>query len=1118
MVAEGSVNPAGDNTLVPGRATQMHPTMPVSPANYRLTNLLGQGGVGKVYRAVDLRLDRPVAIKFLRENDPERGQRLAREALALARIEHENLCKVFEVGESAEGPYIAMQLIRGDSLEKAAATMTLQARLLALKQVAEVLEECHGADIIHRDLKPGNIMVEPKGDGRWKPYLMDFGLARLGAGSDLTLTGEVLGTPGYMAPEQVLGRLDELGRHTDVYGLGAILYFLVCDQPPYVAQTPAATFTAVLRGEPVRPQKLRPDLPRDLETITLKCLAREKIHRYQSAGDVAEDLGRFLNGMPLKAQPDGSLIRWWRMIRKYKLPIGLVTAAILAVLGTMFWGMWRASSREQLAREMTGTIKELEAQARYAYLSPRHDIESDMRRLKLMMQSIEARMASAGAPAHGPGHYALGWGHLILENPESALDHLDNAWEGGYRPPEVAFALAMAHIAVYRQDLAEAQLMAKGKQQAEFMRFAEENHRDPALALVATHRDSDLFASAFPRALVAFCEKRFEEGIQILEPAKDQLPWHFEIHLLEAECHAQLGLKFHQVGSTNEAHQAFDRSLQAFHRATHIGRSHPRVFKALARATITLMGTRVYDAEGLNPWVEQGMESIEIARNIVPRDPEVSMLAARLYRTAARRERVMGRDPVPYLEAGIRQVTAARELNAPASQAWMEEGSLYWLWAQWRNDRRESAKAMLERSIAALDKVEHRNFYYYIVYGSAWRSLGKSLALEGASGQPALAKAAEAFRAAVVREPSRIEAYNSLAQCLLHMADASIDPVQSLSLLTEAAGYMRRAVNVNPKHAVLRYQLGRILLNLAQEGRVGQSVLNLEICHQAVDEFRRGVTLNPKIAHLYALESWAYLLEGQFFWERGLPYETSFDLAEDACLRGQQQLPQSSLLAHYLSVIHYFRGKYRMRGGRHPESALNTARDFACMVLDRSDDSEARLILGSALRLQGEYALRVGNNPEPFLSKAEHAFGSILAVNPNHGEAARSLGRLDTLRAEVFSGNGNGSREALQRARNALDRAAKQMNDSPSFWLAEAHWHWQWHQLDGHPEQLGNLNPVIASLASRPDLPEVRAAMARLLTLPCRPESRRREGFEILALALRERPELALGWAPRQVR
>jgi serine/threonine protein kinase len=308
-----SEDPATRDWTAPAAAAPVDwPAIP----GYEFQAELGRGGMGVVYRAWQVNFQRLVALKMIRDGalaGPQQKARFRIEAEAAARMRHPNLVQIFEVGEHAGRPYFAMELIEGGSLDRHLAGRPQPARQSAelVRTLALAVQHAHDQKIIHRDLKPANILLPSLAI----PKITDFGLAkRLDSDSTAwTQDGAVLGTASYMAPEQAAGRTREIGPAVDVYALGGILYELLTGRPPFLADSWDQTVQQVLHDEPAPPARLRPDVPRDLETVCLKCLEKEPSRRYSSAAELAEDLGRFLEGQPISAVPPGTLERLARL-------------------------------------------------------------------------------------------------------------------------------------------------------------------------------------------------------------------------------------------------------------------------------------------------------------------------------------------------------------------------------------------------------------------------------------------------------------------------------------------------------------------------------------------------------------------------------------------------------------------------------------------------------------------------------------------------------------------------------------------------------------------------------------------------------------------------------------
>jgi serine/threonine protein kinase len=329
-------------------------------AGYEILAPLGRGGMGLVYQARQLRFGRVVALKMIRGGAHAEPRDLARfrtEAEAVARLQHPHIVSIYEVGEQDGWAYFALECVAGGNLARQLAGRPQPAGWSAqlVETLARAMDYAHRQGIIHRDLKPTNVLLAADG----APKISDFGLAKRldpepdsSALRDRTPTGEVLGTPSYMAPEQTWGRPGEVGPAADVYALGAILYECLTGRPPFQAATPLDTLLQVRTEEPVPLRRLVPSVPRDLANICLKCLHKEPRRRYASAGALAEDLRRFLAGEPVQARPVGTweqMIRWARRRKPVAALIGVSGAAVLS-LAT--FGVWHYAQLQRYNTEL----------------------------------------------------------------------------------------------------------------------------------------------------------------------------------------------------------------------------------------------------------------------------------------------------------------------------------------------------------------------------------------------------------------------------------------------------------------------------------------------------------------------------------------------------------------------------------------------------------------------------------------------------------------------------------------------------------------------------------------------------------------------------------------------
>jgi eukaryotic-like serine/threonine-protein kinase len=374
----------GDGGTV-GRAAEPAP-WPAVPG-YEVLGELGRGGMGVVYRARQAGLNRFVALKMIRAGDRAGADALARfsrEAEAAGRLRHPNLVQVYEVGWHEGLPFFCLEYVDGGSLaERLDGVPHLARPAAALVEVlARAMHYVHECGIVHRDLKPSNILLQiadcslPIDQPQTaicdlrsaRPKITDFGLAKLlDEDARLTRSGVIVGTPGYMAPEQVIAGPQPVGPAADVYALGAILYELLSGRPPFVGPTALDTVEQVVHAEPVPPRRLQPRVPSNLETVCLKCLHKEPQKRYASALDLAEDLHRFLAGIPIQARPSGTWERGFKWAKRRPAVAALVTVSFLAVLSFAVGGWWhnvQLRRANQIAEDRRQAAQDQESEAR----------------------------------------------------------------------------------------------------------------------------------------------------------------------------------------------------------------------------------------------------------------------------------------------------------------------------------------------------------------------------------------------------------------------------------------------------------------------------------------------------------------------------------------------------------------------------------------------------------------------------------------------------------------------------------------------------------------------------------------------------------------------------------
>ena len=604
---------------------------PFPKDRYQVLSLLGQGGMGKVYQGRDRHLNRLVALKFLRGDDPAQARKLALEAQFQAGVDHPNIRKVHEVGLLDGLPCISMEYIHGEDLQAWIPRLSCRQAAGLVAQAACAAHAAHQQGLVHRDLKPRNIMVEAREAGELRAVVMDFGLARPMQNSSLGMTESLVGTPCFISPEQITGQAPPDAR-SDVYGLGATLYAACTGTPPFAQVTappPEAdpdlsspllarqqgpephaleALRRVLEEDPTPPRALSPNLPLDLETIILKCLEKEPARRYPSARQLAEDLERFLQGEPILARRSGPWERLGKSYRRNPGPFRAGAALVLVLAGLGGWAIeasrrtrWQAELTQRFAAEALGLAQHV----RLNSMSPLHDRRLQMAWLLKRVEEIKAQTEALGPVAAAPGAYAQAQGYLALEQPELALACLNTAWRLGLRLPQVTFAQGQAYLSLYEKG------MEKVATSSPLIAQVQRNHllteyRDPALRCF----DRGLGPEGLePYRKTALAHLHGDDGETIAQAERtlQETPWMFEVLRFEAQA-----WNHRAQASTDPALRTrfLDRAQHCWQELTTRAPSNPAHWAGRANQELTRAEQALRDHQ---PGAAQGLEQAEQA-------------------------------------------------------------------------------------------------------------------------------------------------------------------------------------------------------------------------------------------------------------------------------------------------------------------------------------------------------------------------------------------------------------------------------------------------------------------------------------------------------------------------
>ncbi len=617
---------------------------------------IASGGSSRILRAFDQQRGVEVALKLLHQDDPSLVERLRREVAIQTDLRHPNIAPIFEIIDYQGRPCAVMPLFDGERLDQAAASLPLRERLALMLPVIDAVHAAHRAGLVHRDLKPANVLVVKDDEGRRQPMVLDFGVALDAADPRLTGTGEVIGTPGYLSPEQAAGRGD-VDRRSDIFSLGVMLYELVADRAPFEADSTAGTLLAVLQRDPPSLRQSLPGIDPALERIIMQCLEKQPALRYDSARALHADLEAWLDGRRVQARTLGLRYRMRRLVRRSPVIATALAAALLLLLSTAgvgLHGLWEAQRSAALAGELSRLAAELGRDMQLLQMRQAHDIGPVRSQLRDRLAPIRRALDDSDAAVRAAAAEPLGLALLALGDDDEANGLLQQAWQrlsahelagDCQQSCTLAAALGTLHERQYRQALSRLVGIAEAdlrEREAERLRL---ELLQPALQYLRPARNAEGEAGLLARALLDYHQP--QASPQDRQAAIDQLQEQASgtsLTPLVLAAELRLALAIEAVADqTADPASALDAAEAGFLGLIEIARS-------LSQARLGLCVVAELRLRRGGSSIDQEDAAIDIcatALAVDPADPRLGLALAQTQTSVARAIAVRGEDPAP---------------------------------------------------------------------------------------------------------------------------------------------------------------------------------------------------------------------------------------------------------------------------------------------------------------------------------------------------------------------------------------------------------------------------------------------------------------------------------------
>jgi hypothetical protein len=706
--------------------------------HWTIKELIGKGGMSVVYLAErnDDQLQQQVALKVMQQGFTSQSliDRFMREQQILSDLNHHNIAKLYDVGVTDQGvPWFVMELIQGQNILDFAKTqgLNLEQKVILFKQVCEALSYAHSQGIVHRDIKPGNLMVTE--DNVVK--LLDFGIASDDEQRSLTLTGAIMGTPGYMSPEQAKGLNDKIDRRSDIFSAGVLLYKIIKGEMPFVAESISEISYKIIHDEPTL---IGNGIPADMQAIIFKCLEKHVDNRYASFKSLLNDLSAYLNGDVVKAHRITLLGRSVKKIKKNPFLSLVLLLALLATFSGIAYGIYQSIAsvkKVQLTKEYMTAVEQIKNKIRRTHMMPLHNVQAEYDSYEREIENLRLAMSKDKIDDSGLSEFALGTAYFDMRSDEKAWDYFKNAETKGFVSSELYSRLGQLNAKAWSEKQFEAKSIENQQDREKFIQQAKVNYLQPAKGYLSKAQ-VDQSEAYYLKAYVAFIEEDYQSSIKFSEQEMIKNPWHYEALELAASAYSSMALEQGKMNGQDSTVDLIKSSNKMLERAIAIGGSDPRNYiKRCAYVGRDIQNQKFFnyrlinalyakglgycndaillDPNAINPWIalhnlhktkaeyqetldskslneynnsisqlsldyyRKSLNALEQGLLIEPNNFELLLLQVKPLYQIAYHTYLNGDDPMNYYDKAFQIIHKAQKINLQSLKPWLAQAYIY---------------------------------------------------------------------------------------------------------------------------------------------------------------------------------------------------------------------------------------------------------------------------------------------------------------------------------------------------------------------------------------------------------------------------------------------------------